>query len=119
MKITNNLAGEVILTELGERFTQRRIEIHLTQAALAEKAGVSKRTVERVEAGLSAQMASVIRIFRVLNLLEGLDDLIPESGPTPMDMLKRQDKKRQRASTVSAGKNTQKPWTWGEDAHPR
>lgn len=117
MNINNNITDEVILTELGERLAQRRIVLHLTQAALAEKAGVSKRTVERVEAGLSAQMESVIRIFRVLDLLEGLDLLIPATaGATPMDLLKRQGKKRQRASSARREKTSNPQWTWGEDA---
>jgi len=117
MKINSSITDEVILAELGERLAQRRIVLHLTQAALAEKAGVSKRTVERVEAGLSAQMESVIRIFRVLDLLEGLNLLIPETaGATPMDLLKRQGKKRQRASSVRREKISSQPWTWGEDA---
>ena len=120
MIINSSITDEVILTELGERLAQRRIELHLTQAALAEKAGVSKRTVERVEAGLSAQMESIIRIFRVLDLLEAVDLLIPATtGATPMDLLKRQGKKRQRASSVRRDKISNQPWTWGEDAKRR
>ena len=51
MKIEGLLTDEAILAELGKRFAQRRLELQLTQEMLAEQAGVSKRTVERVEAG--------------------------------------------------------------------
>ncbi len=97
MKISKLLADDAILAEIGKRIARRRLDLQLTQADLAEQAGVAKRTVERVEAGASAQMSSMIRILRVLDLLPGLDRMIPEAGPRPMDLLKRKGKVRQRA----------------------
>ncbi|NTW69857.1 MAG: helix-turn-helix domain-containing protein, partial [Chlorobiaceae bacterium] len=64
MKIEGLLSDEAILGELGKRLAQRRLELQLTQEMLAEQAGVSKRTVERVEAGATAQMSTMIRILR-------------------------------------------------------
>ena len=51
MKIAKQASDEAILSELGGRLTRVRLEQNLTQAQLAEQAGVSKRTVERLEAG--------------------------------------------------------------------
>ena len=65
MKISKLLADDAILTEIGERVARRRLDLQLTQAEMAEQAGVAKRTVERIEAGASAQMSSIIRILRV------------------------------------------------------
>jgi transcriptional regulator with XRE-family HTH domain len=110
---------DAILTELGGRLTQRRIEMELTQADLAREAGVSKRTVERIEAGASAQMSSFLRICRVLDLIAGLDQFIPAAGPRPLELLKGQGKMRKRVSSSrkSGGKNhpedsLNEPWTW-------
>ena len=58
MKISTLLADEAILTEMGARIARRRLDLQLTQAELAEQAGVAKRTLERIEAGASAQMSS-------------------------------------------------------------
>lgn len=113
MKISKQLTDEAVLAEFGERLARRRIDRRLTQAELAEQAGVSKRTVERAEAGASTQMVSVIRIFRVLDLLPALDGLIPETGPRPMDLLKLKGKVRQRASRARPGE--EKKWLWGDD----
>ena len=44
MKINAQLTDEAILKELGGRLTSARLGRNLTQAALAEQAGVSKRT---------------------------------------------------------------------------
>ena len=98
MKISKTLADNAILAEIGERITRCRLDLQLTQADASEQAGVAKRTLERIESGASTQMSSMIRILRVLDLLPGLDRMIPEAGPKPMDLLKRKGKVRQRAS---------------------
>lgn len=112
MKISKILTDDAILTEIGERVARRRLDLQLTQADVAEQAGVAKRTVERMEAGASAQMASVVRILRVLDLLPGLDRMIPEAGPRPMDLLKQKGKVRQRASKRRQSTQSGKPWSW-------
>jgi transcriptional regulator with XRE-family HTH domain len=116
MKISNSLNDETVLAELGGRIAEHRINLQLTQAELADRAGVSKRTVERVEAGASAQLTGVIRIFRALELLPGFDLLLPPSAPRPTDLLKRKGKARQRASSRSGSKTEDKPWSWKDDA---
>lgn len=115
MKISNFLVDDAILTELGSRIARRRLDLQLTQAEVAEQAGVAKRTLERIESGASAQMSSVVRILRVLEALPGLDRMLPEAGPRPMDLLKRKGKLRQRASRRRAPKRTEKPWSWGDE----
>ncbi|MDD4737397.1 MAG: helix-turn-helix domain-containing protein [Kiritimatiellae bacterium] len=115
MKIESLLTEEAVLTELGGRLARRRIELGLAQAALAEKAGVSKRTVERMEAGATAQTATLIRILRALELLERMETLVPDTGPRPMDLLKLKGKERQRAPRKKP-KTSGKPWKWGDEA---
>jgi len=92
------MTDDAVLEEFGRRLARRRLNLQLTQAKLAEQAGVSKRTVERMESGAAVQTLSLIRILRVLDLLQGLDQLIPETGPRPMDLLKLKGKERKRAS---------------------
>ncbi|MDA3903528.1 MAG: helix-turn-helix domain-containing protein [Desulfuromusa sp.] len=115
MKIERLLTDEVVLAELGKRIAQRRLELQLTQAALAEQAGVSKRTVERIEAGTTVQISTMIRIFRALELLDKLDILVPEAGPRPIDLLKLKGKERQRA-TRKKKQPADEPWQWGDEA---
>jgi transcriptional regulator with XRE-family HTH domain len=114
MKITGLLTDDAVLAELGARIAGRRLELQLTQAAVAEQAGIAKRTLERMEAGQTSQLATLIRVLRVLDAASGLDSLIPEIGPRPMDLLKRKGKVRQRASGRRAAKATDKPWRWDE-----
>lgn len=99
---------------LGQRLAAARLARQMTQARLAEEAGLSKRTVERMEAGDTSQVSSLIRVLRVLGLLEGLNQLVPEAGPRPLDLLKLKGRQRQRASSKPANPDTDEGWSWGE-----
>lgn len=118
MKISKLISNDAVLAELGERISRCRLDLQLTQANLAEQAGVAKRTVERIEAGASAQMSSIIRILRVLELLPNLDRMIPAAGPRPMELLKRKGKGkvRMRASAHRGAGKSDEPWSWDDEA---
>jgi transcriptional regulator with XRE-family HTH domain len=117
MKITKQATDAAILTELGGRLTRVRLERNLTQAQLAEQAGVSKRTVQRLESGdVSPQLSGFIRVCRVLDLIEHFDLLVPEPVPSPVEQLKLGGKRRKRASAPKAPKPSQKKWQWGNES---
>jgi len=112
------IADAAILEEIGGALARRRIESGLTQSALASQAGVGRSTVERMEAGHSTQMSSFIRILRVLGLLEQFMEIAPKPGPSPMALLKSQQKTRKRASRKQRS-SVEKPapaWTWSDDS---
>lgn len=116
MKITAQLTDEGILRELGARLGSARLGLNLTQAMLADQAGISKRTVERLESGaVATQLSGFLRVCRTLGLLERFESLIPEPIPSPMEQLKRQGRKRQRASGGKAVAAKPKKWTWGDE----
>lgn len=120
MKIESSLNDEFILTEMGQRLARLRLEASLTQARLAEQAGVAKRTVERVEAGESIQLLTLIRLLRVLGLLDSLDSIVPATVASPMSLLNQEKKEaaaspsRQRASAKKAVVR-ELPWSWGDE----
>ena len=114
MQISELLSDESILAELGRRVSRCRLDQALTQAELAHQAGVSKRTVERLEAGASTQLFSMIRILRVLKLLSNLDHAIPGSGPRPMELLRGKGKLRQRVRSAGNIGEPDQPWSWND-----
>lgn len=124
MHITSDLTDSVIARTLGHRVARYRIEAALTQADLAERAGVGKRTVERIEAGHGGELVTLIRILRALNALEGFERLLPELPPSPIEQLELRGKQRQRVSHARSRSEVEshnqvreraptKPWTWG------
>ena len=92
----DNWTDEATLVELGARIAARRLARQWRQADLAYEAGVSKRTVERIEAGVSVQTVLFLRVLRALELLGGVNQLVPASGPTPMELLRLEKGRRMR-----------------------
>lgn len=114
------------LTGLGERLAMRRLERNLSQAVLAKEAGVSQRTIVRLESGQSTQLANVVRVLRVLGLLDGLwsaiDALVPRLDTRPLAQLRAQEegqaRRRRRASSSPAksASRANSTWSWGDEA---
>jgi transcriptional regulator with XRE-family HTH domain len=120
MKITSELTDQAVLHEVGERLERRRIDAGLTQAQLADEAGISKRTVERIEAGHSTDFVMLLRVLRVLKLLETLDQLVSDLPQSPLVLLKGRGRARKRvrhprrAPDRSAAPKPVPPWKWRE-----
>ena len=115
MKITNDNSDSAVLKEMGNRIAQYRLNQDKTQAALAQEAGVSNRTMTRVESGNSIQASSLIRILRALKLVDNLDGLIPEPVASPVQQLKMQGKQRKRASSKLEKPSSEGTWSWGDE----
>ena len=116
MNITKLTTHQAVLAELGESLAGYRLQRPMTQAQFAVAAGLSKRTVERLEAGESVQLVNLVRALRVLEKLDGLDRFLPEAPANPIDLLERQGKVRQRARP-DAGPEDEgpQPWRWGDE----
>jgi transcriptional regulator with XRE-family HTH domain len=118
MKITAELADITVVREIGDRLERRRIDAGLTQAQLAEEAGISKRTVERIEAGHSTDFVMLLRVLRVLKLLEALDQLVPDLPQSPLMLLKGRGRVRKRVGHSrrppdgTAAPKPAVPWKW-------
>lgn len=126
MRISGFETNERILAELGTRLKSERIRQRLKQEDLAERSGVGKSTVERLEKGESVQFLNLIKIMRVLNLLNSIEVLLPSAEMSPMEYLYAKAQKRPgrvRASAVAdsgavdAAKKTagQSAFVWNED----
>ncbi|HWM27695.1 MAG TPA: helix-turn-helix transcriptional regulator [Woeseiaceae bacterium] len=119
MRITAELTDDTVLQLLGTRIKQHRLEAGMTQAELAGEAGVGKRTLERIEAGEVSGLLTLVRLLRVLKLIEGLDRLVPEIKPGPITQLKTKGKRRKRVahprSKTRSARKSAEPWTWGEE----
>jgi DNA-binding XRE family transcriptional regulator len=93
---TPELSDEAIQQVLGKRLAQHRISAALTQAQLAQRAGVSPRTIVRMEGGQGADLRNFIRVLRALDLLAGFNALVPTLPPSPVEQLKLRGKRRER-----------------------
>lgn len=118
MKIDEMLSDEVVLGEMGERVAQLRVNSGLTQAMFAEQAGISKRTLERLEAGASCQLTSFIRVLRALGVIGGLEQLLPAARPGPIALLRGKGKQPQRVRPAASTRAAEPAggWQWGDES---
>lgn len=92
------MSDKAILRELGRRVRQNRLAKNLTQKRLAEMAGVSRMTIVNLEKGQAATLLTFIQVLHSLGSLDGLENFLPDLGPSPLQVAKMKGKKRSRAS---------------------
>jgi transcriptional regulator with XRE-family HTH domain len=115
MKNSSHTADAAVLKQVGGRLERLRLAQNLTQAQLAEQAGLGLSTVQRLESGVAAtQLSGFIRVCRVLGLLEGFVTLIPEPAVSPVAQLKLQGHTRKRASGRKQKSGKSGKWSWVE-----
>ncbi len=119
MAIPMETTDRQALAELGSRLARHRLNRNLTQNQLAQEAGVSKRTIARLENGQSSQVTNLVRVLRSLGLLGNLDALVPAPFASPIEALKARSRKRHRASPASKRAKPSSEWTWGDDKPAR
>lgn len=98
-------SAAAIAQELGERLKYARLNNDFTQAEVAERAGVARKTVLNAEKG-KAQLEVFVAIMVALNLTEQLDRFLPRQTISPIELAKLQGKQRQRASGQRKSKNS-------------
>ncbi|GMR12546.1 MAG: hypothetical protein BMS9Abin29_0736 [Gemmatimonadota bacterium] len=87
---------EEILREIGARLRGIRLRQNVTQAELAETAGVGHATVKRAETGESIRLESLVRILRALGRVEALDSFLPEPLVSPIRLAEQRERARRR-----------------------
>jgi transcriptional regulator with XRE-family HTH domain len=107
---------------LGHQLEQMRLSENLSQSAVASEAGVSRRTITRMEAGETVSLDTFIRVLKVYDIADRLATLFPTHSVRPIERVKLGGKQRKRASSVNrsiksaAGASDQEPWSWDDNA---
>lgn len=111
MKIYGDESNTFIIEELGKRIKDIRINKSTTQKELAHDAGVSYNTIIRFENGEGINVENLIKIMRVLGILQNFDLLIPEQRQTPEQIFKGMPKRKRASKTKKEDTN----WKWGDE----
>ena len=98
---------------LSERFKQYRIYYPLTQSELAEKSGVSVRSISRFENGEDISFSNFIKLMRALDLGGRMADMIPDQSKRPSFYLEK-EAKRSRASSARDNRDSTS-FVWGDE----
>jgi len=127
-----SLNSSKYIVDLGEQLERHRLLQNIAQTDLAEKAGISARTLRRLESGEGGTLDSFIRLLIALNIDSNLSVLIPDSTIRPMERVRQTKKERVRASGTRKSETSNKAmsattknkeegsgnnatWTWGDE----
>ena len=77
----NEMSNPAVLMRIGQRIKETRI----TQEELATASGTSPLTVANIEKGKSVSLLLFISVLRSLDLLENLEQLVPEIRVSPIE----------------------------------
>ncbi len=95
----NNLVKRRWATErweahIGEQLRRARRDEGWSQAELARRANVNRNSVSALERGEGSSLSTLIRVVRALGRGDWLDELAPDPGPSPMALLREQQRER-------------------------
>ena len=91
------LGNKAIATELGKRIRTLRLKKNTTQKELATATTLSINAIKSLESG-RGKLSTLIAVLRELRALEQLDNFLPETEISPIQLAKMQGKVRERAS---------------------
>ena len=93
----SNMSPAAIAEELGNRLRQARLNANITQAELASRTGLNRRTILNAEKG-KVQLKNIVAILVSLNMAEQLNIFLPAQEISPLQLAKLKGQERQRAS---------------------
>lgn len=111
---TQSLNSKGIERDLCRKLEAIRLLKNISQASLAERAGVSRRTISRLENGQGVSLDTFIRVMLALNLADQLAALLPNPEIRPIERANRKHQ-RKNASSPRKPKPPGKKWEWGDE----
>jgi transcriptional regulator with XRE-family HTH domain len=98
---------------LCKRLESIRLSRNITQVQLAEEAGVSPRTIGRLEKGQGISLDTFIRVLIALGIQQSLEALLPDPAVRPIERVGIGATERKRARPAKHG-NERATWSWGD-----
>jgi len=89
---TTHINSKAIERDLCKKLEQIRLLKNISQAKLAEAAGVSRRTISRMENGEGISLDTFIRVMQALNLTDHLTAMLPNPEIRPIERVGRKGK---------------------------
>jgi transcriptional regulator with XRE-family HTH domain len=105
--------SDQIEAALCKRLESIRLSRNITQAQLAEEAGVSPRTIGRLEKGQGVSVDTFIRIMIALGIQQSLEALLPDPAVRPIERVGIGAGERKRARPTQTS-NERPTWSWGD-----
>lgn len=107
-------SSEQIEKALCKRLENIRLIRNITRAQLASQAGISQKTLARLEKGEGVTLDTFIRVLTALGVQENFAGLLPDPSIRPVERIQFNGKVRKRARP---GKpiSDDSTWCWGDE----
>jgi putative transcriptional regulator len=100
-----------IVEEIGQNIKTLRLEANYSQQELADRAGLDRVTISKLENGRPATMLTIVQVLRAMQRLDILSHFFVEPQISPLMLAEAQEKIRYRASAKNkTPKNTDSEW---------
>jgi transcriptional regulator with XRE-family HTH domain len=105
--------SQQIEAALCKQLERIRLSRNVTQVQLAAEAGVSPRTIGRLEKGQGVSLDTFIRVLTALGIQQNLQSLLPDPTVRPIERITAGGGERQRARPARADRPPP-AWAWGD-----
>lgn len=102
-----------MVNNLNERMRNYRIEYPLTQEELAERSGVSLRSIQLFEKGADIKWSNLVKLLSALDLAENIQMLVPDITERPSYQMKQE--RRMRAPKKTNRETHKTSFVWGDE----
>jgi transcriptional regulator with XRE-family HTH domain len=105
--------SDQIEAALCKRLENIRLSRNITQIQLADEAGVSPRTIGRLEKGQGVSVDTFIRVLTALGIQQNLEALLPDPTVRPIERIDIGGGERKRARP-GLSSDERAIWSWGD-----
>ena len=105
--------SDQIEAALCKRLESIRLARNITQMQLAGEAGVSPRTIGRLEKGQGVSVDTFIRVLAALGIQQNLEALLPDPAVRPVERIDIAGGERKRARPGPSN-HKRVAWSWGD-----
>ena len=107
-----SMSDKALIGTIGSFVQHHRLNQNKSQSSVAEDAGISRSTLSLLERGEKTTLNSLIQILRVLDLLYIMDAFKINNEISPIEYVRLQKNKRQRARNKSKTLNSNEDLEW-------
>ena len=95
--------------EIGEAVRQLRISSGLGQIELADRANLSRSSIQALEQGRGTRLRTMLAVLRALDRSDAFESIMPEVGPTPLQVLADTQREARRTQQRVSTPRQKKP----------
>jgi transcriptional regulator with XRE-family HTH domain len=107
-----SMSDKALSETIGSFVRHHRLNQNKTQSDVAKAAGISRSTLSLLERGEKVSLSSLMQVLRILDLLHIMDVFKVNDEISPIEYVKLQKSKRQRARSKNKKLNSEKDIKW-------